>query len=503
MDNIFTEHKYYRKYKYIRNKFRKYDAVRLIDSCFQYLHKPTNDSMEEFQKHPWLVLLLVKWILIDVDIDHKGQKSLTQKDLIELLQLMRDIGDAVRMPNQYEHYRLFFRAIAYQQFIYQTSFNQNTFSRQTLLFSDLPPNHEFQTVFKEKTGLSIITFLELSLFTLARFLLEDYKTLNPHWYSSAPRYSSNEVQLFLSNISTNLIDFQTILRQEDDGQRLSSEYYEQTPFISYPLLTNGLNYLCVYSKVLFRCLEHYVYDTLKNWDANKFMNKFGGIFESYVERSLMYSGQNYVNEKQIKQFYGAEGNQIDFVVSEQSGNIFIDAKGVEMTYLGKVTHASKIVKDKSRNSILKAIEQSLSVLNKIGTKDAAKEILNAKENNYLLVVTFKELHLGNGNTFYEAVAKESIDQIFKAYSKNSKIPLENMYFITVDEFDALCEFVNKKYTTFCEVLEKAKADDIHPSTAKFDFSQHLSTWNFPTATPDFVSERLDSLFESITVGMER
>jgi hypothetical protein len=50
-------------------------------------------------------------------------------------------------------------------------------------------------------------------------------------------------------------------------------------------------------------------------------------------------------------------------------------------------------------------------------------VVQSRERNYLLVVTHKELYLGNGATFYESIVKEKVEEIIGQYG-NQLIPSE-------------------------------------------------------------------------------
>ena len=68
-----------------------------------------------------------------------------------------------------------------------------------------------------------------------------------------------------------------------------------------------------------------------------------------------------------------------------------------------------------------------------------------------------------------------------------RIPFENMYFITVDEFDILLEFVKSQNLTITDAIEKAKESDLTPQSKKFCFTLHLRSWganNYPKFLED-------------------
>jgi len=232
---------------------------------------------------------------------------------------------------------------------------------------------------------------------------------------------------------------------------------------------------------------------MRKHDAAKFMDKFGGIFEQYVDQTLVYSGVKYINEDDVVDLLGHGGNLIDFVILEQDANIYIDAKATEMSYSGKVAHLTQVLKDNTKRSVIKAIKQAHDVMNKIS--DNNNPI--SKDRNYLFVVTFKDMFLGNGRTFYETVAKEKMDEIYKEYSGRKIIEPENMYFISIEQFDILTELVKKNIVSYKSAIEKAKIDDAVPETKKFDFFLHMASWGYPLDIPQFLIDEGDQIFNKL------
>lgn len=454
--------------------------------------------MDQLQKLPWLVLLLIKWVLVDEQYATSGKIDLDANEFRKILQLMRDLGSKIRGPSQYAHPALFFRNLAYQQFLYQYSFGITCLARQSLLFGSVEDSHLFKREFINLTGMSIEHFLELSLILLCRFINGKGHTISSQWFQTVRSYySDNEIEALLSALSINLSDLrQELLNLERAGRR-SSEFYEQTPFLRFPLLNINGQYLCVYPNVLFRTLEHFIYDALRSWDSNRFMAKFGEVFERYIEKGLIYAKVPHVNEAVLKRELGGTGSVIDFMCHDKDSNILIDAKAVEMAYEGKVTHLPEIVKDRVKTSIIKAIEQAFDVVGRLQITNSKNPVIRHRSTNYLLVVTFKELYLGNGRNFYDAIAKDKLDEISEKYRGSPQIPLENMYFITVEEFDYFIEMIRSGKTSFKGALAKAKESDSDVTSRKFDFFLHLYSWDNELKAPQYIQDEQERLSTNI------
>jgi len=496
-EKLYSQKKYKDLVKKIKRKIRMYPNDEIINACINYLYSPTKDNIEQLSKQPWLVLLLMKWALSEQYRIITPKKILTNERFNNLLKLVHDLGELVRMPSQYSHYFLFFRNMAYQQFLYQHDLSLGHFARQTVLFSKLPKNHSFNEVFADKVNVDISSFLEISLCLLTKFIDRKESNVSESWFSPLYKeFGRDTISNVLSSISTDKKKLGRILRGYNKTKGNYNEFYEQTPFLKTPFIKNNDKYYCVYPNVLYRTLEHFIYDTLRGWNASKFMNKFGLIFEDYIKRGLSYAELDFFDQDFLCGKIEDDSKVIDFVIKEKNANIFIDAKAVEMSYLGKVTHLADVIKDRTRDSAIKAIEQAISVNHKLCNKSILPEI-PFKNENYLLVVTFKELYLGNGQYFYEAIANKKIDEIYNRYPKKSHIPCSNMYFITIEEFDTLMALIKNDIVTFEEVLRKAVENDSDAKTHKFDFTLHLRSWHEKTLLPDFLYKESQNMFKKL------
>lgn len=179
------------------------------------------------------------------------------------------------MPSEYEHKTLFFRNIAYQQFLYQINFGYSYIARQSIIFSSLPDNHVLKIEFKRITRLEIQDFLDLSFITLVKFLTSNVTILKPGWYTSTyTSYPEEKVRCFLDSVSKDINEARKSLLQRDKGKRWSFEQYEYSPFLEFPLIQVPSGYLLTHKNILFRSMEYFVYDTLRHWNAERFMGKW-------------------------------------------------------------------------------------------------------------------------------------------------------------------------------------------------------------------------------------
>lgn len=497
----FSEDCFYREFKRVRNQWRKYEPINLILCAIKYANSG-NDKLENLRRNPWLMMLLVKWIIIDDDFVKPGRQIATAREVNQVFQAVYELSRFIRMPTEYQHLHLFMRAMAHQQFLYQKNFSLADFARQFVLFADLDDQHKLSRNFRASVGLEIGDFLSLTLGLAGKYVSGNFEPIRQHWFSTLTLDKLDEkVERYLGTLSSTPADIRSFLSTASDRQRLAQEYMEQTPLIAKPLLRLGDDYWPLHTKILYRGLEHFIYDHLRSLDPEKFMQSFGKIFEKYVAEVLEGVPSKVFVEEELKRLRFEGGKVVDFIVDESNANIFIDAKGVAGTHEAMVTHASQIVRDRTKVAALKALVQANELASDLFNGKLKDGAPVTKENNALLVVTYKDLHLGNGLTFRDAVASEDVLRIYEALPVGGAIPLEHVYFISIEAFELLCGAVEEGSLTFFEAISHARESDSDIQTKKFDFQQHLADMNVTWRIPERVHDRLNVCINQLKQGL--
>ncbi|MGE8454721.1 MAG: hypothetical protein ACN6OP_29735, partial [Pseudomonadales bacterium] len=458
---------FYTRFKPIRNQLRRYSPLSVLRGCLDYLYAATDDPIGHIRKQPWINFLLVKWAFLDEDAHKVGRPAIPSDKLIQLLQEVYDLSDLTRMPSDYEHLTLFMRAIAYQQFLYQLPRTIDGLARQELLFAQTPDNHFFQTCFKTAHGLSIGDFLRLAICLTAHTQSKSGYIISRHWFRNLePRFSPVQIDAFLAAISVPVEQLPEKLRESEDDVRQALELFQQTPFLRHPLIRVGDHYWCTHPDLTQKCLDHFIFDFLKKSDLQRFNEAFGIRFEKYVEKHLTDAGLSLTTEHQLKQALPGTGKVVDFLVHDEDANVFIDAKGVEMAPRGKVAHLRQVVRGATNSSLMKAFEQGQETCSRITEINPSNSIIQPRNKNYLLAVTYKELYIGNGLSLEACVGDNHLERIRQKFSKEKTIPLENIYFLSIDEFEGLMALVKARRIGLVEALELAKKIDSDPKTRK-------------------------------------
>lgn len=321
------------------------------------------------------------------------------------------------------------------------------------------------------------------------------------------KYSATTIRTFLYALSSDLHHLRDSVRKAFQKHSTNIDYvfYEQTPLWKYPLLRVEVSqeerFFCFSPNLLFHCLQTYIYDVLRDADASLFMDKFGQIFERYIKSGLEYAQLRFITEEIIQKHLGREIKSVDFLVVENNSNIFIDAKGVEIAYLGMVSDNPDVIVGKTKSSILKGIKQGYSLARELKSKDRIGDFLLGKGQNYLIVVTFKDFYVGNGRDFREHIAPTEVDRIIAEIGEQI-IPLENIYFLSVDDLELLLECSKRSGLNITEIIQSAIEADRNPQTSKFVFRQHVRAICPKPELPQYLTDDLDRIMADLKQLLE-
>lgn len=462
----------------IQSAIRRYSAPSLFFVAFQYLNAPVKSEFEKNSKQPWLVMLMVQWAFLDpiANLSFK-RPAVTHLEMMSILQKIVDLTELGSMPNDFDDIRLFMRALAFQQFYHQTENGLYDLARQKLLFDSVPKDHYFRVRFLERTGVAIADFLILSLAVYATLQVQGSVMQRQYLFNSFPGITPMAVDAFLRLISVDIKDLHCELKALDVEGRGPDEYLRQTPFLRFPLVKVNSQYFCMSLHVLERSLGHFIYDFLKRDDINLFNSPFGKSFEKYVGGCLDSTGLTYAEEDELGRLLYGEGKVVDFMVVDGDANVLIDAKGVEMAQSGMVALKRGSLRRATKTSLIKAFKQGYEVADRLFRLAGEHPVIRHRANTYLLAVTYKELYVGNGATLAAVVAGDKeFERIRAAYARDYLIPIENIYFLTIGEFEDLMFLVSEGVVGLAEALDKAIEKDSQPAGFSFSFQLHIDEW---------------------------
>jgi len=233
-----------------------------------------------------------------------------------------------------------------------------------------------------------------------------------------------------------------------------------------------------------------MYDKLKDHAAELFSPEFGHIFEQYIRTGLEYAGLSFSDEKQLQKKY-PDSLVVDFVIPSDGSNVLIESKAIELSPLARVAPDARVISSNLRDSITKAIKQGLTITSHLSKEGGSRE-------SFLLVVTFKDLYVGNGRSFLEhtPAGKEIEEFIYDKKLDANYLPFDHIFFIAPREFEWFLFLVKEHKVVPAEIIRRVIEGEKRDK--KLQFGQQLRSM-FPDMVrpPSFVTEPCDALFKRV------
>ncbi len=447
--NATNEKAAHRVFKNIRNRIRRLDGGLLLEALLNLLHHPDAASIERRpQFRVWHLLLLIKWTIQYGSWSNRAYlKPATEYRVCQLVNRTQELGEKIGYYTTLQETELFLRCLSYQQFWVQRDESIPIgLCHQLMMFGSLSKDHPHYVMFKQITSLSVDDFIDLSTYLLCEILNSKNRTGKkiPIFVESfsriEPAYGSKTIRDFLDSISITLSDGRDWLQQHSIYyDNITEEYFEQSPLMRYPLIKVGDTYLVISDVLLKTALSTFVADVLRDHGTQWFMRKFGSMYEELLNASLSSIGLDFITENDLIQHFGQQRGRkfVDFVVSDKGCNIFIEAKGVSLRWDVMVTDIPEKIAKRSETSIEKGIRQAYNLAANLlpGTTVGGIEV--GYGDNFLLLVTFKDTYLCNGQFYYNNIDSGVIDEIIANEGKGELIPLSHIFFISVDELEIL------------------------------------------------------------------
>ena len=470
---------FYDSYKPLRNKIRKYNSKQLILSLINLAHQLNRTHVEQWKYfQPCEILLLIKWVIFEYDSAEKNQ-NLSEpicngfiKNLKDLFELHRSDALSRHSENQLPK---FLRQTAFQQFWLQPAGRLTTeiMARQLLLFlpSSLEKSDKINDLFLKKTGISIKSFFEISFMTLVRFLDEKDPAISiskDFFKNCADSFTSDEIDIYFKLLSFSFDEAKESAKADlkEKKDKLEFQIFEQTPFTIHPFLREGDTFYLYSPAILHYVIRYYVYDFLKFHYRKKFSGDFGSIFESYVRLGLDFSQTKYGDEKELEKLLPKNSKLADFFIESDDKLVLIEAKAAEMLKLSRATQDNERISMDLQNIVIYGVKQCYQ----------ATQYFKNKSKIYSIIVTYKEFYFGGAGGIWDEFLKNDNDLKNFLRDQNidsSVISHDNIYVISVDDFDLLMKAIRNDSSNLIKILDHVTEMDKNGSTRKLLLRQHI------------------------------
>jgi hypothetical protein len=286
---------------------------------------------------------------------------------------------------------------------------------------------------------------------------------------------------FLQSLSKSVPELHSwLLGSEFKQMAVADQKILPTPLLDTPLIRESVgNYIIISPTLLTRSLEAFVYRTLRRNNPEQFCDRFGPMFERYVGDCLADAGVEYIDEGELEAKLPGSGKHVDFLLIEDDCQVLIDAKGIEMSARGRVSQRADLVLQAIKTSAVKAIEQGMATAARMRSLPATDALARGREEIFLVIVTFDDLFLGSNFDFGTIFGEHLLPRLERSYGAPLPIPLNHIFFVTIDELERLLGRVQAKEASVGEILRYARNQDRSHHTRKLTFGQHLDSMKTP------------------------
>lgn len=470
-------------FKQIRNKIREYSQEELFEFCHTML-----DGNKHNERFPiWNIFAFIKWIY-EYGKSVQSKKQLKSKNFLILFEQITTLPD----PHITDILKLgvskFMNVLTNQQSYLETSIISDTFAMQLKLYSTISKtNYDIEKAFLDKTGLSISDFLILQKLI---FLLTTDKDFDGFLYEQNLEVlnnciSSEKRERFLSLLtisSANAIERISAQKRKITTQKLEPLGVSFLTLYPFQMYQNKIK--LIHKRLHKYTLNYYIYDYMREND-DRFTTEFGHRFEKYIEFGLKEAKYDYKNEKQIKTLLPKYSNVVDYWIKDS--NIFLDCKAIEVPILPSIKPTDKLLHSALKDSLLKAYFKQL-----MGNAN----LLSVENENWGIILTYKELFWGDFKSLYEIGIKE---EQFKNIDCGCLKP-ENVFIIDIKSWEKIIQIVKAGEITLVDILQKVKENNSSHDTARQFFSMHLNDYKLEKQNMDYLQDerkQLESYFNPL------
>lgn len=451
-------------FKYIRNRIQEYRSEDLLYFCFTTLDKHVIN-------YPiWYIYTLIKWTLIYGGKQYPPKK-LSQDKFYKLLNQVANFNE--------EHISSFikqkgkllraFQILSYQQFYLQKTPHISKFYTQSILFYFNPGRkYNFNYVFEEKTGLSVIDFLKLIKLFYCQIYIEQ---LSSEWRFYG--YFSNDFMLAASELIgiekvQKFVNLLTLTQENAKSNAMNYRYQVnnvnlqtmEMTFLSLCPFIYWDDQLKLIDKRLFNYTSlYFIYDYLKS-NNDQFTTEFGHRLEKYIELGLKELQLSYKNENQLKSVLPQPSSLVDFMLEDDC--IYIECKASEISPYAAINPTDENLSNALKKTLLKAYFTQLCRVSKE---------LSPESENWGIIITYKEYFWSD---FIELFELSDADLVNDNTTKH--LPPENVFIIDLETWDYLLCVIKQYNLTIKSILQEAKTASVNKHKRPLFFKQHLDKY---------------------------
>lgn len=431
----------------------------------------------ELHALPWSIFLLLKWALRDEHTRLRIGRRVTDEEFMRLRAGVHELVGKDYLAKKPPIY-LMMRA-HFPQFDFQRPQGWG-FLRWPALISRQDANNASRRQFVQELGLSPEHFIDLAFSVVAA--LPERKVISRNFFEPLRIAYGASIDTFWYLIAWDLPALRRRLQADErvEPVPLRQELYEFPHLKHYPFFrTRGGDFVPWHPMVVARGLEEIVHWRLAQL-GSVYTQPFSRLFEQYVCELAQAMSPDCVTETQYEAIAGAGAPMVEAVIPCGRFNVFVEAKmalfGDDVLLTDNETQAFQKTKH-----VRKAIKQAWAVGKAVRHADPPLPQCASASQDFLLVVTSRELGLGSGDQLVRLYPGQKLDYPDEDARRN--LPLENVFTMSIIDFERLSTSVKKGRTDLARLLEDAVQRNQNPETSAILFDHFMGSpfenWGTP------------------------
>lgn len=476
-------------YRPIRNRLRRLHPRSTVELILRLLQQLRGDDIVHDLRHaPWLHLLLVKWTCQDSMAGMQSVRNATRDDIFALAQSLWELPGRLDAPAQS---RLIMRQILGPQLRFQY-YDRTSLIREAAILLTLPDDHRLRRQFEMQSGLTLHALIDLSLAVIGRLEVQNNWTVPEGYFQPFERpYSATLVENFRNCISRDFAGLTAFFGSLPDARRKRKSELFEFPVISrYPFYRSNGRLVCWHPAVAYHGMGHFVHSILAQ-SVEDGVSAYGKAFEIHVTSVARSARGEVYDEGDLRGMIPDGEKTPDVLISTPECNIFVEAKSGVFGENIMASGNAEILQDKLA-AVNHAVLQGWSASHWLRASEISPAQIREATTDFLLIVTNKELILGNGARLSQLYGEPI--EIPESYS-NGRLAIERVYIMAIEDFERLMLAEELGEISLPDFLSQCVSDDSEATSARLLMEQHLTSDCIPRRSSTVVSNELDRALE--------
>lgn len=368
------------------------------------------------------------------------------------------------------------------------------FMRWPSLLARLRADHPSRAQFFNTLGITPEAFVD-ACWILHQPMEEGNLEIGPQWLAGVPGDYKEPIACVLRALGRDFLELRAELTDRWPLYQPSSWELFESPFAKkYPFLKISENSWRVWHPAMFeRGLEDAVHLSLTHL-GSKYTEVFSRVFEDYIVDLAREMWPNLLPENNWKTIMGHNAPAVEAILPAGHINIFIEAK-MSLFHDAVLIEDSEVGLSSRLERVISAVEQGWKVSKLLRQRAHSFPRMAGATEEFLLVVTNRELHVGDGLSLERLIPQGRLECLDEATQK--RLPLQNVFLLSVEAFEHLQQAVIQKKVELLDVLNAAKTANANAKTAAMYFDDHLKKYTTNWGVPQVVRSAQDAAVERV------